>query len=204
MKTSSSRRTPPSRRWAIAAIATGLTIAWSCAHQSRAQGRARRFQQHSQGQRLKVRLPEATDASIHRQIHALWPTVQQNAHRFGLDPQLVMAVIWTESRFRSRAESRVGARGLMQIMPNTARGLAKRLKVRPRSLDNPKYNIELGCYYLRRLTDHFRGREHLALAAYHAGPGRVKRWVKTRRSLPRISRNYIRAVYRARAYFEPR
>jgi len=94
---------------------------------------------------------------------------------------LVLAVIRQESRFSPTAKSHAGARGLMQIMPATARRVAKSIRVRyskSKLLSDPKYNIRLGRHYLDGLVGKYDGTYLLALAAYNAGPHRVNRWIK--------------------------
>ena len=92
--------------------------------------------------------------------------VQELAARFDLSPALIEAVVWQESRWRAQAVSPVGARGLAQLMPGTAREMG----VNP---DDPFANLEGGARYLREQLDRFDGDVEKALAAYNAGPGRV-------------------------------
>ena len=96
-----------------------------------------------------------------------------------LDPFFVMAVIRTESSFNPEAVSPVGARGLMQIMPDTAVDLAARMGINHREeyLFLPAYNIRMGTFYLRRLLDYF-GEQDTALAAYNGGWGNVSNWLQ--------------------------
>ncbi len=93
---------------------------------------------------------------------------------------LVLAIVRQESAFATDAQSRVGARGLMQLMPGTAAGVASRLQM-PYSLDRLTsdgiYNVTLGRSYVERLIDDFGGSYALAIAAYNAGPGRVRQWL---------------------------
>lgn len=92
--------------------------------------------------------------------------VAELAARFDLSPALIEALVWQESRWRASAISPVGARGLAQLMPGTARELG----VNP---DDPLANLEGGARYLREQLDRFDGDLERALAAYNAGPGRV-------------------------------
>jgi soluble lytic murein transglycosylase-like protein len=88
--------------------------------------------------------------------------------RYGVDAALVKAVIHAESGFRARVRSHRGARGLMQVMPRTARAYGVR------NLDDPKQNLRAGIRYLRYLLDRHDNDPRLALAAYNAGSGAVK------------------------------
>lgn len=101
------------------------------------------------------------------------------ARNNGLDPLLVMAVIRTESKFYPLAESSTGARGLMQVMPETARWVAGRLKIpfQPERLFEPDYNLRLGTWYLAYLIREFNGNLAAALAAYNGGKENVKGWL---------------------------
>jgi peptidoglycan lytic transglycosylase len=97
-----------------------------------------------------------------------------------VDPALVHALSRQESEFNAKAKSPVGAAGLMQLMPGTARMVAKQYKVKyaPSELTNPTYNAQLGEAHLRDLIDSYRGSYFLSLAAYNAGGGRVRDWMK--------------------------
>jgi len=103
-----------------------------------------------------------------------------SAKEFDLDPYLVCGVIFTESGFRPEAKSSVGALGLMQLMPATGLEEAELLgleDIKEAMLTEPELNIRLGCCYLRKLLDEFKA-ESVALAAYNAGPGRARQWLK--------------------------
>jgi len=103
------------------------------------------------------------------------------ASRAVLDPYLVAAIVREESSFYPQARSRVGARGLMQLMPATARPLARSrgLPTSEESLDDPAVNLVLGSAYLGVLMKEF-GEPRLAVAAYNAGPTSVREWWKSR------------------------
>ncbi len=131
-------------------------------------------------------------------------TIRHYAGRYGFDPLLVTALIKTESNFFRRARSHRGAIGLMQLMPATAKELARELGY-PRiqssdDLEDPDINIHLGTYYLSKLRDEFAGNEMLALAAYNAGASKVGLWhnmnpLMTARDIPyRETRNYVKGV----------
>ena len=105
--------------------------------------------------------------------------IRQQARDKNLDPALIAAVIYEESRFRDQT-SHAGARGLMQITPETADAIAKHsggVRFKHEDLADPQINISYGAYYLRLLIDHYSGNETLAIAAYNAGMGNVDRWV---------------------------
>ena len=96
-----------------------------------------------------------------------------------LSPSLVFAVICTESGFRPDAVSKKGAVGLMQLLPATAQFVAGKygFDYLENYLTDPEYNIRSGCYYLRYLFNRF-SEEQTVLAAYNAGEGRVREWLK--------------------------
>jgi soluble lytic murein transglycosylase-like protein len=96
-------------------------------------------------------------------------TVQRAAIYYQLPPELIWAVIKVESNFREQAVSKAGARGLMQLMPRTAKAIGVRDPL------DPEQNILGGAYYLRHLANRYRGDIYFTLAAYNAGPGNVQR-----------------------------
>ena len=94
---------------------------------------------------------------------------------------LILAIIRQESNFKVNAVSRAGARGLMQLLPSTARSVARKKGVRFRRRDlgsNPNLNITLGSSYLSDLIKKFDGSYALAVASYNAGPRNTKRWIR--------------------------
>ena len=127
------------------------------------------------------------DTELHASIipAAYAAHVRELAARFDLSPALIEALVWQESRWRADAVSPVGARGLAQLMPGTARELG----VDP---GDPFANLEGGARYLREQLDRFDGDLERALAAYNAGPGRVI----TAGGIPRIreTQHYVAAV----------
>jgi len=96
--------------------------------------------------------------------------IHAKAQKYGVDPALVAAVVETESRFRPNARSRVGARGLMQLMPKTGRWLGAS------NLNDPEQNLDAGVKYLKYLQNRFDGNLKKTIAAYNAGEGNVKRY----------------------------
>jgi soluble lytic murein transglycosylase len=104
--------------------------------------------------------------------------IRQQAAEKDIDASLVAAVIYAESRFRDQT-SDAGARGLMQITPETALDIAKRSEAQTfvlKDLGDPQINISYGTYHLRDLLDQYEGNVIAALAAYNAGSGNVDRW----------------------------
>lgn len=105
--------------------------------------------------------------------------MQGYTRQWGLDEAWVYGLVRQESRFVTQAHSSVGASGLMQVMPATARWIAKRLGFKDRknpAITRLETNIELGTYYLKHVQDSLGGYAVLATAAYNAGPLRAKRW----------------------------
>lgn len=96
--------------------------------------------------------------------------IKDAAEKFSVDEKLIHSVIKMESNYRPGATSRSGAQGLMQLMPQTARGLGVK------NAYDPKQNIYGGTKYLRQMLNQFDGNTKLALAAYNAGPGNVNKF----------------------------
>lgn len=112
--------------------------------------------------------------------------IVKKSYHYGLDPALVRAIVAVESNFNPRALSSKGAAGLMQLMPETATALGVK------NVFDPEENIDGGIRYLRYLIDIFNRDLDLALAAYHAGVSRVKKYL----SIPPIpaTQEYVRKV----------
>jgi soluble lytic murein transglycosylase len=136
--------------------------------------------------------------------------IRQQAADKSLDASLIAAVIYEESRFRDQT-SHAGARGLMQITPETAQFIASRsggTRFVPDDLATPQINIAYGSYFLRHLIDHYGGDERLAVAAYNAGQTNVDGWVRraggaegfdTVRDIPfPETREYVKNVFESR------
>ena len=111
-------------------------------------------------------------------VRAGFPTVTVDAENHE-SWTMVHAIARQESQFDRKIVSRAGARGLMQLMPGTAREVAGKIGVpySPSSLDDPAYNISLGSWYFGRLMDTYQGSYPLAVAAYNAGAGNVNKWL---------------------------
>jgi soluble lytic murein transglycosylase-like protein len=108
--------------------------------------------------------------------------VEKAARQNGADPLFVYSIMRTESLFRPDAVSAVGARGLMQIMPATARWIAQsnpRARPHSRRFGAPEANIWLGTWYLKYLLDRYAGNLVYAIGSYNAGPGAVDRWLRS-------------------------
>ncbi len=102
-------------------------------------------------------------------------TLRPYSVKWGLDPFLILAIIRQESAFNRFARSTAGARGLLQLMPGTAREIAK---VRPHELYHPETNLRVGVQFFGRLLERFQGNVVHALAGYNAGPLRVNAWAQ--------------------------
>ncbi len=141
---------------------------------------------------VELRFPKAFDKKIN-----------QHAHSQEINPAWAFAIARRESSFMTDARSSVGAKGLMQLMPKTAKQL-KRGSVSRKYLYNAENNIKLGTKYLRKLLDKNKGNQVLATASYNAGPYRVKRWLKNSKAMPadiwietipfKETRNYVKSV----------
>jgi soluble lytic murein transglycosylase len=123
--------------------------------------------------------------------------VRTHAHNYRLDPALLAAVIYQESKFRSDVRSSSGAIGLMQLLPDTAKGIAIHTggsRFRVSDLYTPELNIRYGSWYLRHLLDKY-GDERTALAAYNAGQENVDEWRRTGRGIAFAeTRQYVNRV----------
>jgi soluble lytic murein transglycosylase len=110
--------------------------------------------------------------------------IRAHARNYQLDPALVAAVAYTESKFRPSTRSSAGAVGVMQLLPETARGIAIRTggsRFTPADLHDPEISLRYGCWYLRHLRAKYAERPNamdLALAAYNAGQANVDRWIE--------------------------
>ncbi|GAB6181169.1 lytic transglycosylase domain-containing protein [Desulfotomaculum defluvii] len=149
----------------------------------------------------------------HKEIGRLWYPFEHQELIYHyttvnhLDPLMVAAIIKTESNFNPQATSPKGARGLMQIMPNTANWISQQMgtgSLQPEKLFNPETSIRLGTWYLSDLFTEFKGDPVLVIAAYNAGRGNVSKWLNEqhwtgeRKTIDQIpfmeTRQYIRRV----------
>lgn len=107
--------------------------------------------------------------------------IAEYAKAENLERSLVAGVILSESKFKNEARSHKGALGLMQLMPDTAKWIAEQMEDDAfllEELNDPEINIRFGTWYLNSLRQEFKGNEVLMLAAYNAGRGNVKEWMK--------------------------
>ena len=120
--------------------------------------------------------------------HLYHPIIIQTSSRHQVDPAIVKAIIMAESGFNPRAISKAGAKGLMQLMPNTAKALGVE------DAFNPQQNISGGVRYFKQLLNRFNGDIELALAAYNAGSATVRRY----KGVPpfKATQHYIKKVFK--------
>jgi soluble lytic murein transglycosylase len=132
--------------------------------------------------------------------------VRANARNHDLDPALVAAVIYAESRFDPNVRSVAGAVGLMQVLPETAEFIARQTGGEDfvaADLRDPEINVRYGTWLLGYLRDYYEGDLSAALAAYHAGPGNVDEWRRTNQGIAfPETEAYVREVERVRRAYE--
>ena len=131
--------------------------------------------------------------------------IKKYSQEYNLKTEFVASLINAESGYNPNAISNKGAVGLMQIMPSTAEWIANNIgaEYNPEYLKKPEYNIRLGCYYLRYLTDKFKD-DVVVLCAYNAGEGVVKSWLNDKSyssdgkkldEIPYVStKNYVKKI----------
>jgi len=126
--------------------------------------------------------------------------IYEKAKKYDVDPALVAAVIEQESRFRPRAQSHVGARGLMQLMPRTGRWMGAR------DLYDPEQNVDAGVKYIKYLHKRFNGDLNKTIAAYNGGEGNVMRYRgvppfrETRQYVKKVMKNYDKRTNQLKHY----
>ncbi|MBV8679541.1 MAG: lytic transglycosylase domain-containing protein [Aquitalea sp.] len=135
---------------------------------------------------------------------------QRYARQLDVDDAWVYGLIRQESRFITAAKSGVGASGLMQLMPSTAKWVAKKMGLGSYSVTDIDTNVQLGTWYLRYVRDSLSGNEVMATAAYNAGPGRARAWQDSRpldgtiyaETIPfSETRDYVQKVMANAAYY---
>ncbi len=132
------------------------------------------------------RITDALRAEFFAESMPYGKLIYEKSKKYNVDPALVAAVIEQESRFKPRAKSHVGARGLMQLMPRTGRWMGAR------DLYNPEQNVDAGVKYIKYLDRRFKGDTKKIVAAYNGGEGNVMRY----RGIPpfRETRQYVKKV----------
>ncbi|WP_411350249.1 lytic transglycosylase domain-containing protein [Paenibacillus sp. WLX2291] len=109
--------------------------------------------------------------------------IRAHAAAYQVDPFLIASIIRVETNYQPSMESKKGALGLMQLMPDTAKWAMEKAHLSDVTLDSVKHdvdpNIELGTWYINNLMQQFGGNKIAVIAAYNAGPGNVKSWIKS-------------------------
>ena len=150
--------------------------------------------------REMIRLSESIRAEFFAEEIPYGKLIYEKAQKYDVDPALVAAVIEQESRFKPRARSHVGARGLMQLMPRTGRWMGAR------DLYNPEQNVDAGVKYIKYLDKRFNGDLKKIIAAYNGGEGNVKRYGgippfrETRQYVKKVMKNYDRRTRQIEKY----
>ncbi len=147
---------------------------------------------------LSLLLLWAWRSSIERKDSRYDEQIREASARYGVDPLLIRAVIWEETRFRANKVGRVGELGLMQVRPTTALDWARgerRADFRPEQLADPRIGILAGSWYLARAIRHWKETDNpyvFALAEYNAGRRNAMRWVDPAR--PKSSRAFLARI----------
>lgn len=142
------------------------------------------------GQQFKPGASSAPSAAQQMNSASVKPLITEAAQKYNVDPALIEAVIKQESAYNATARSHVGAEGLMQLMPGTAKDLGVQ-----NSLD-PRQNVMGGTKYLRQLMDQFDGNLTKVIAGYNAGPGAVSHYggvppyAETQDYVAKVLKNY--------------
>ena len=126
------------------------------------------------------------DADTHDRVNhvpGLVAALNAASAEFGIDPLLLQAVVEVESMYRPNAVSRVGARGLMQVKPDTGEWIAGKMDLPQGDLFDPTYNVRIGTAYLRYLLDRFDDYNH-AVMAYNLGPNALAKRISRGETLP--------------------
>lgn len=134
--------------------------------------------------------------------------IRKNTDQLNIDPAIILALIRQESMFHNEAVSPTGARGLMQVMPSTAKLIAGKLDeswLKDNDLFDPEINIRYGSSYFKQLLERFNNHFSLAIAAYNAGPNRIAKWLPATQTIPddiwietipyEETRKYVTAVF---------
>jgi soluble lytic murein transglycosylase-like protein len=146
--------------------------------------------------------PLTLNAEQMKRAKKVQPLVRKASADHGVDANLINGIIWAESKFNPKARNRSGAKGLMQLMPITARGMSKKLG-RPVRVYDPEFSIQAGTKLLSIMLDRFDGDVELALFAYGRGGGRVRSWqANGETEMPEGVQKFIARVQRGQKTFE--
>ena len=126
--------------------------------------------------------------------------IGEAADEFGLSRSLVKSVVWAESRFDPKATSPKGAKGLMQLMPETFDMCTAALGIRGADIYDVTVSLRCGCYYLSLMLDKFDGDQTAALMAYNAGENNARRFLNGEEVYPE-TKNYVNAIERAQKFY---
>lgn len=151
----------------------------------------------AQASYLRSILEPHTDHWSDDELDTVARAVDEASRASGIDPHLVLGLMFTESTFRGDVSSSRGARGLLQVMPSTARAFADRAGVEwegVETLHDLDANVRIGVTYLAYLLERFRGNTNLALAAYCHGPTRVFQLLREHGALPSETTAYVTRV----------
>jgi hypothetical protein len=146
------------------------------------------------------RINDAVRAAFFAEEIPYGELIYRKAKKYDVDPALVAAVIEQESRFKPRARSHVGARGLMQLIPRTGRWMGAR------DLYSPEQNVDAGVKYIKYLDKRFNGDLKKIIAAYNGGEGNVKRYNgippfrETRQYVKKVMKNYDKRTKQIERY----
>jgi len=146
--------------------------------------------------------PPQLDADARRRIARHGSALVRAAARHGVDPALLFGLVWVESTFEARARGPAGAQGLLQLMPRTAKGLARALG-RPARPWDPEFAAEAGAYHLAALLRRSGGDVGWALIAYNRGVGTAARWQREGAAIPERTLTYVARVLRAAELLRP-
>ncbi len=190
-----------------------LVLAFSALRYSKAQAGLKTLRDERQAQ-IEAHEKELGYYVQMRRVSGFDEYIKNSAQEFQVDRSFISAVIARESHYDPKAESRVGARGLMQIMQDTGEWVSSRLALRPYSYEllfDPELNIRMGTWYLSYLSAQFGGDPVMIASAYHAGANNAKLWAMKHADDKRIlraeqipaedTRDYVRKVMNAYALF---
>jgi soluble lytic murein transglycosylase len=165
---------------------------------------------------------QAQEWLFNKRFHQYDALIREISQAQNMDPMLVKAVIWRESAFDETMRGRNGERGLMQVTEPAAKDWARveHAQFKPEELFDPRTNLEIGTWYLRKALDRYQGRDEpvpFALAAYNAGKSRVDRWIASTNHGPQATgtdlrtnidfpstKKYVRSIEQRYAFYKAR